>query len=111
MYNFGVPSQLKAWFDHVARSGLTFKYTAAGPEGLLKGKKAYVISTRGGRYNGTPADHETPFVRQFLGFLGITEVEFVYAEGLALGETPRSESLEAARTIIRSRTEREPLAA
>src|SRR5262245_52476143 len=69
MYNFGVPSQLKAWFDHVARAGITFRYTASGPVGLLTGKKAVVISTRGGRYNGSGNDHETPFVRQFLGFL------------------------------------------
>ena len=104
MYNFGVPSQLKAWFDHVARAGETFKYTATGPVGLLTGKKAIVISTRGGTYTGTGTDHETPFVRQFLGFLGITDVEFVHAEGLALGEGARSESLAAAQTIIRSRT-------
>src|SRR5436190_19481488 len=86
MYNFGVPSQLKAWFDHVARAGITFRYTATGPVGLLTGKKAYVLATRGGRYNGSGSDHETPFVRQFLSFLGITDVEFVYAEGLAMGD-------------------------
>lgn len=103
MYNFGVPTQLKAWFDHVARAGVTFKYTAAGAVGLLTGKRAIVLATRGGRYAGT-ADHETPFLRQFLGFLGLTEVEFVYAEGLALGEAPKSEALAAARSIIRSRT-------
>jgi FMN-dependent NADH-azoreductase len=111
MYNFGVPSQLKAWFDHVARAGVTFKYTAAGAVGLLTGKKAIVITTRGGRYAGTPADHELPFVRQFLGFLGLTEVDFVVAEGLALGEAPRREVLEAAQNTIRSRTARERIAA
>jgi FMN-dependent NADH-azoreductase len=100
MYNFGIPSQLKAWFDHVARAGITFRYTAKGPEGLLTGKKAYVIATRGGRYAGTGADHETPFVRQFMGFLGIADVEFVYAEGLAMGEAPLREGLAAARRII-----------
>lgn len=104
MYNFGVPSQLKAWFDHVARAGVTFRYTAAGPEGLLKGKTAYVIATRGGRYNGSPVDHETPFVRQFLGFLGITDVNFVFAEGLAISEGSKVESLAAAKTAIQSRT-------
>ena len=97
MYNFGVPSQLKAWFDHVARAGVTFKYTAQGAVGLLTGKKAWVFATRGGKYAGTPADFETPHVRQFLGFLGITDVEFVYAEGLAMGEAPRNEGLSRAR--------------
>lgn len=100
MYNFGVPSQLKAWFDHVARAGITFRYTEKGPVGLLTGKKAYVVSTRGGRYAGTGQDHETPFLRQFLGFLGITDVEFVYAEGLAMGEAPRNEALSRAREAI-----------
>ena len=111
MYNFGVPSQLKAWFDHVARAGVTFRYTAAGPEGLLKGKQAFVVATRGGRHHGTPFDHETPFVRQFLGFLGITEVSFVFAEGLALGEGPKLDSLAAAQASIRSRTAQERIAA
>ena len=90
MYNFGVPSTLKAYFDHVARAGVTFRYTASGPEGLLKGKKAFVFATRGGRYAGTDADLQSAYVRQFLGFIGIRDVEFVYAEGLALGDEPRS---------------------
>ncbi len=111
MYNFGVPSQLKAWFDHVARAGETFRYTATGPVGLLTGKKAYVLATRGGRYNGTASDHETPFVRQFLGFLGMTDVEFVYAEGLAIGDAVKQESLSVAQTVIRSRSARERVAA
>jgi len=89
MYNFGVPSTLKAYFDHVARAGVTFRYTAEGPEGLLKGKKAYVFATRGGRYAGTPADMQTAYVKQFLGFIGIRDVQFVYAEGLALGAEQR----------------------
>jgi FMN-dependent NADH-azoreductase len=93
MYNFGVPSTLKSYFDHVARAGVTFRYTAQGPEGLLKGKKAYVVATRGGRYSGTPQDLQTAYVRQFLGFIGITDVEFVYAEGLALGDTARASAL------------------
>jgi len=104
MYNFGIPSQLKAWFDHVARAGVTFKYTAAGAVGLLTGKKAVVISTRGGRYAGTAGDHEMPFVRQFLGFLGITDVDVVVAEGLAISEGSKLESLAAAQSTIRSRT-------
>ncbi len=89
MYNFGVPSTLKAYFDHVARAGVTFRYTAEGPEGLLKGKKAYVFATRGGRHAGTPSDMQTAYVKQFLGFIGIHDVEFVYAEGLALGAAQR----------------------
>ncbi len=90
MYNFGVPSTLKAYFDHVARAGVTFRYTAEGPVGLLTGKKAYVFATRGGRYAGTAADLQTAYVRQFLGFVGIRDAEFVYAEGLALGADERS---------------------
>jgi FMN-dependent NADH-azoreductase len=93
MYNFGVPSTLKAYFDHVARAGVTFRYTANGPEGLLRGKRAYVIATRGGRYAGTPGDLQSAFVRQFLGFIGITDVEFIYAEGLAMGEESRAAAL------------------
>jgi FMN-dependent NADH-azoreductase len=93
MYNFGVPSTLKAYFDHVARAGVTFKYTAQGPVGLLTGRKVYVLATRGGRYAGTALDSQTDYVRQFLGFLGITDVEFVYAEGLALGEEAKAAAL------------------
>src|SRR3954464_7963603 len=75
MYNFGVPSQLKAWFDHLARAGETFKYTEKGPLGLITGKKAYVFAARGGLYGD---DHsQSEFVRQFLGFIGISDVEFV----------------------------------
>ncbi len=85
MYNFGIPSTLKAYFDHVARAGVTFRYGTTGPEGLLKGKKAVIFATRGGVYAGTPGDTETAYVRMFLGFLGITDVEFVYAEGIAMG--------------------------
>jgi len=94
MYNFGVPSQLKAWFDHLARAGETFKYTEKGPVGLLTGKKAYVFATRGGVYGDH--DAQTQFVRQFLGFIGITDVEFVYAEGLAISAESRNNSLIAA---------------
>lgn len=96
MYNFSVPSTLKAWFDHVARAGVTFRYTANGPEGLLQGKRAYVFATRGGRYQGTPLDTETPFVKAFLNFIGISEVEFVYAEGLNLGAEQKQAGLEGA---------------
>lgn len=102
MYNFGIPSSLKAYFDHVARAGETFRYTPQGPVGLLSGRKAYVFATRGGRYAGTPMDSQTDYIRQFLGFIGIDDVEFVYAEGLALGEEQREAALaEAGEQITR----------
>lgn len=100
MYNFGVPSTLKAYFDHLARAGVTFRYTAAGPVGLLTGKKAYVFATRGGRHAGTASDMQTAYVRQFLGFIGIRDVEFIYAEGLALGQEERERALAAATARI-----------
>ena len=96
MYNFGVSSVLKAYFDHVARAGVTFRYTAEGPVGLLTGKQAFVFATRGGRYAGTAGDLQSAYVRQFLGFIGIRDVEFIYAEGLALGEQQREQALAAA---------------
>lgn len=96
MYNFGVPSTLKAYFDHIARAGVTFKYTATGPEGLLTGKKAYILAARGGMYAGTPKDSQTTYVRDFLAFLGITDVEFVYAEGLNMGDDSKTAALAAA---------------
>ena len=85
MYNFGVPVQLKTWIDAIARAGVTFRYTANGPEGLLKGKKVYVALARGGLYRDTPADSQVPYLKSVLAFLGLTNVEFIYAEGLALG--------------------------
>ena len=100
MYNFGLPSQLKAWFDHIARAGVTFKYTDKGAVGLLTGKKAYVLATRGGLYAGTPADTQTPYVRDFLAFLGITDVEFVYAEGLAISTQVREQAITTAQARI-----------
>jgi FMN-dependent NADH-azoreductase len=102
MYNFGIPSQLKAYFDHVARAGITFRYAEKGPVGLLTGKRAYVFAARGGRYAGTPGDTQTAYVRNFLGFLGISDIEFVYAEGLATGEAARADSLAGARRTLQS---------
>ena len=88
MYNFGIPSTLKAWFDHVLRAGVTFRYGAAGPEGLVTGKRAVVVETRGGIYTGgAPAavmDAQEPHLRTMLGFIGLTDVTFVRAEGLAM---------------------------
>lgn len=111
MYNFGVSSQLKAYFDHVARAGVTFRYTEQGPVGLLTGKKAYVFATRGGAYAGTPNDTQTAYLRQFLRFLGIAEVEFVYAEGLAMGPQSREAGLAQARNVLRQLAPPIPLAA
>jgi FMN-dependent NADH-azoreductase len=96
MYNFAVPTQLKAWFDHVARAGVTFRYTAAGPEGLLKGKRAVVFTSRGGLHRGRASDSQTAFLTTMLEFLGIEDVKIVYAEGLNLWEIPRREALAAA---------------
>jgi FMN-dependent NADH-azoreductase len=107
MYNFGVPSALKAYFDHIARSGVTFRYTEKGPQGLLTGKKAYVFAARGGLYAGTPLDTQTSYVRDFLRFLGIDDVEFVYAEGLAMGEASKGQSLANAEKAIQSLTARQ----
>jgi FMN-dependent NADH-azoreductase len=100
MYNFSLPSTLKAYFDHIARAGLTFKYTDKGSVGLLTGKKAYVFAARGGVYLGTTADTQTAYVRDFLKFLGITDVEFVYAEGLAMGEATKKAAIEKAEAQI-----------
>ncbi len=97
MYNFGVPSQLKAYFDHIARVGVTFKYTEQGPVGLLTGKKVYVFAARGGLYAGTPMDTQTSYVRDFLRFLGMSDVEFVYAEGLAI--SPESKETGLAKAV------------
>jgi len=100
MYNFGVPSSLKAYFDHVARAGATFRYTAQGPEGLLKGKRVYVFATRGGAYAGTPLDTQSAYVRDFLRFIGIDDVEFVHAEGLNMGVERKEQGLSAAHEAI-----------
>lgn len=85
MYNFGIPSTLKAWLDHVLRAGVTFKYTETGPQGLLSGKRAIVLTARGGIYAGGSMDHQEPYLRQALAFIGIHDVRFVHAEGLNLG--------------------------
>jgi FMN-dependent NADH-azoreductase len=97
MYNFGVPSQLKAYFDHIARAGVTFKYTDKGPVGLLTGKKVYVFAARGGVYAGTPLDTQTSYVRDFLRFIGLDDVEFIYAEGLAM--SPQSKEAGLAKAV------------
>ena len=100
MYNFGVPSTLKAYFDHVARAGVTFRYGERGPVGLLTGKKVLVLAARGGLYQGTPRDTQTTYVRDFLAFLGMTDVEFIYAEGLAMGPAAKDGALEKAHAHV-----------
>jgi FMN-dependent NADH-azoreductase len=100
MYNFGLPSQLKAYFDHIARAGVTFAYTEKGPVGQLTGKKVYVFAARGGQYSGTPMDTQTGYVRDFLAFLGMTDVQFVYAEGLAISPQSKEAGLAKAAAHI-----------
>jgi FMN-dependent NADH-azoreductase len=111
MYNFGIPSQLKAYFDHVARAGVTFKYTDKGSVGLLGGKRAYVFAARGGLYQGTPRDTQTAYVRDFLAFVGIADVQFVYAEGLAIGEAQKQAALAGAQRALRELAQPERIAA
>lgn len=102
MYNFSVPSTLKAWMDHVARAGVTFRYTENGPEGLIDDKPLYVFAARGGQYQGTEMDTQTPLVRMFFNMLGIRDVHFTYAEGLALGpESAERAHAQAAEAIER----------
>lgn len=85
MYNFGISGQLKNWIDNIALNGVTFHYTEHGPQGLLQGKQAYVGFARGGKYRGTEADSQTPYLKTLLGFIGITDPHFIYAEGLNMG--------------------------
>ncbi|RQH02988.1 FMN-dependent NADH-azoreductase [Paraburkholderia dinghuensis] len=100
MYNFGISSQLKTYFDWIARAGITFRYTANGPEGLVQGKKVYVVTARGGKYQGTAHDSQTPYLKSFLGFLGMTDVNFIYAEGLNMGPDAASAAIAGAREAI-----------
>ena len=100
MFNFSIPSQLKAWIDRVAQAGRTFSYTAEGPVGLAVGKKAIIVSTRGGFYAGTAyeavMDHQESYLRTVLNFLGITDVTFVRAEGVAVSAEKKQEALTSA---------------
>ncbi len=103
MYNFTIPSTLKAWLDHIARAGRTFRYTASGPEGLLKGKKVFIASARGGFYADGPAkpmDFQEPYLRAMLGFLGLDDVTFVHAEGQAVSPEAAANGLLKARETV-----------
>jgi len=105
MYNFGIPSTLKSWFDHILRPGIAFRYSEAGPEGLLTGKRAILVLSRGGLYSEGPAasmDSQQPHLRTLLGFVGITDITFVLAEKLGFGPEAREASLEAAARQISS---------
>ena len=108
MYNFSVPSQLKAWIDRIAQAGRTFKYTDKGPVGLAAGKTVIVASTRGGAYSTNPAlaflDHQESYLKAVFGFVGITDVRFVRAEGVAMGEEAKAKALAAADAEIQAHT-------
>jgi FMN-dependent NADH-azoreductase len=114
MYNFSVPSQLKAWIDRIAQVGRTFTYTEAGPQGLAGGKTVIVASSRGGVYSTNPAlaglDHQESYLRTVFGFFGITDVRFVRAEGVAMGDAARAQALDAAVVTIEELTRQEDAA-
>jgi FMN-dependent NADH-azoreductase len=106
MYNFGISSQLKAWFDRIIVAGRTFRYTEAGAQGLAAGKKVIIVSSRGGVYSAgspyAPADFQETYLRQVFGFIGVTDIEFVRAEGIALGAEQKAQALAAAHAQIKT---------
>jgi FMN-dependent NADH-azoreductase len=108
LYNFSIPSQLKAWIDRVAQVGRTFKYTEKGPQGLAGGKTVIVASTRGGVYStsegGRAMEHQESYLQTVFGFFGITDVRFVRAEGLAMGDAPKAQAIAGAEVDIKALT-------
>lgn len=100
MYNFTIPTQLKNWIDLIARAGVTFTYTENGVKGLIEGKKAIVVTTRGGIHKDAATDSMTPYLRTVLGFVGITDVEFVYAEALNMGEDAAAKGISEAQNQL-----------
>ena len=106
LYNFSIPTQLKAWIDRVAQAGRTFKYTEKGPVGLAAGKTVIVAISRGGMYHGNPMmealEHQESYLKTIFGFFGITDIRFVRAEGVAMGEEAKAKALEAANVAIRA---------
>ncbi len=102
MYNFTIPTQLKNWFDLVARAGVTFQYTESGVQGLISGKKAVVVTTRGGIHKGAATDNVTPYLTTILAFIGLTDVEFVYAEALNMGDEPAAQGIAAAQEQLQA---------
>ena len=108
LYNFSIPSQLKAWIDRIAQVGRTFKYTEKGPQGLAGGKTVIVASTRGGVYStsegGRAMEHQESYLQTVFGFFGVTDIRFVRAEGLAMGDVPKAKAIAAAETDIKALT-------
>lgn len=100
MYNFNISTQLKNYFDFIARAGVTFRYTEAGPEGLITGKRAIILTSRGGIHKDTPTDLMTPYLKLFLGFIGIRDIDFVFAEGMAYGPEVAAKASSEAREVI-----------
>ncbi len=100
MYNFNISTQLKNYFDLIARAGVTFRYSEQGPEGMVKNKRAVILTTRGGIHKDTPSDLVTAYLRLFLGFIGITDVQFVFAEGIAYGPEVAGKAQDEAKAQI-----------
>ncbi|MFM4803005.1 FMN-dependent NADH-azoreductase [Aeromonas bivalvium] len=100
MYNFNIPTQLKNWIDLIARAGVTFRYTETGPVGLVENTRALVVSPRGGMHVGNATDLVTPYMRTVLGFIGIEEVDFIYAEGMGMGPEAQAKGIEEARSQL-----------
>jgi FMN-dependent NADH-azoreductase len=114
MYNFSIPSTLRAWFDHLLRPRVTFEYSGSGPKGLLTGKRAFIVEARGGLYSKGPAkpiDFQEPYLRQLLGFVGITDITFIHAEKLGFGTAARDLALATARARIAEVVNLQPAAA
>lgn len=103
MYNFSIPTTLRAWFDHVLRPGVTFSYSEAGPKGLIEGKRVIVVESRGGLYSAGPdqaIDFQEPYLRQLLGFIGLTDVTFVRAEKIGYGPDARDQAVADSRAEL-----------
>ncbi|WP_027995866.1 FMN-dependent NADH-azoreductase [Simplicispira psychrophila] len=111
-YNFSIPSQLKAWIDRIAQPGRTFRYTASGPEGLATGKTVIIASSRGGVYStsegGRAMEHQESYLQTVLGFFGVTDVRFVRAEGVGMGEAAKAAALASATQSIREHAASHP---
>ncbi len=102
MYNFAVPAMLKSWTDHLARAGVTFRYTATGPQGLLGNKKVILVMSTGGQHAEGVTDFMRPYLRTILGFMGLNDITEVVAEGLNMGDAPREDGLRKARAQIQN---------
>ncbi|QYJ85902.1 FMN-dependent NADH-azoreductase [Shewanella mesophila] len=100
MYNFNIPTQLKNWIDLIARAGITFTYTETGPKGLIEGKRAVLVTTRGGVHKGGVTDHVVPYLKTVLGFIGIDNVDTVYAEALNMGPEATEQGINSAKQTI-----------